>query len=954
MTAPTITVLPPAPDRAEDSASEFVAKADAFVAGLVPLPGEINAATGWIGEQVTAIDAAVVTADASATVAAGHASAAQAAAASAAASAAGLSWGSVRFPDENGEEALSENGGLYIPNTANLMRRSVAGDAPMFASAFSVAFIWQIPRAEYDGLRRSPTIIGNTYFADGATNRHLKITYVTRADSANAANIGKFRVQIAGEVAGGRVDIYSATLPTDSGDTFLGAVRFDGTDFVFDVWDMAGNKIAGTPSAKPGTWAGVASITAQIGIGITGRGSNALPAYFPADNTEFFGQQNIPYCRGAVRDILFLDSYGTDAEWQSMATGTSPLTVWPSAVRKWFPLASNGALDLAGQQNLASPVLHSDNLGVCGTLYAGPTLKRQAAASYLAVDGLPWPALYAVRRGQTAATARLTVRHAGTTAGGRIEARLRDRAGRVLRDWHPVGSFGTSPQTVTVQLPLHIEEMALEIRDPVTGLADWINSPIFVGRAIVVDGQSQCAYTFAFRFSQLGTPTALNYQTTRGVGRRAFAIGRNTISGFASLPGIKRTIARPSTVGDGVISFLNEWAAEDQFPIFLIDTSVSGTTIDDKLSNEDGGTGSDARDMADAFAIVDMLASRDDEGRATITGFVPFWHSSDAQTDYGAVLSAQLEGIPGGNITDIDDYWYSGTRINPDFFCVVMEPNRIISSTATSDPATTHDAMQPGAVFGEAIRKQVRDWCAAKGFLCGPPIDVHVLDGDTFTHPEPDEDRGSPMVARWVAQAALYGLGLGKYRGATEIASAAFTDGTRVAIDVDFTGPAGMRVTTLDAGAAIKGFEVNADSAGFTAAFVHGKRIRLTKTSGSWGAQKAVVTGSISASVLTVSAVSSGTLAVGDLITGTGIAAGTRITGFVSGTGGTGTYNVSVSQSVASTTVTVANFIQYKPGGPGNYGSTFAGSFESDWIAGTLVNNGLLVRGTGGPLNITG
>ena len=66
----------------------------------------------------------------------------------------------------------------------------------------------------------------------------------------------------------------------------------------------------------------------------------------------------------------------------------------------------------------------------------------------------------------------------------------------------------------------------------------------------------------------------------------------------------------------------------------------------------------------------------------------------------------------------------------------------------------------------------------------------------------------------------------------------------------------------------------------------------------------AVVVGSISGTTLTVSAVGSGTLAVGTRISGTGITAGTYITTLGTGTGGTGTYTVSASQTVSSGTIT--------------------------------------------------
>jgi hypothetical protein len=71
----------------------------------------------------------------------------------------------------------------------------------------------------------------------------------------------------------------------------------------------------------------------------------------------------------------------------------------------------------------------------------------------------------------------------------------------------------------------------------------------------------------------------------------------------------------------------------------------------------------------------------------------------------------------------------------------------------------------------------------------------------------------------------------------------------------------------------------------------------------------AVVTGSIAANTLTVTAVTSGILSVGQVITGTGVKDLTRITALGTGTGGVGTYTLSTpisaaGQTVASTTIT--------------------------------------------------
>jgi len=69
------------------------------------------------------------------------------------------------------------------------------------------------------------------------------------------------------------------------------------------------------------------------------------------------------------------------------------------------------------------------------------------------------------------------------------------------------------------------------------------------------------------------------------------------------------------------------------------------------------------------------------------------------------------------------------------------------------------------------------------------------------------------------------------------------------------------------------------------------------------GAVAASVTGAIAGTTLTVSAVSSGALSVGQVLSGTGVTAGTRITALGTGTGGVGTYTVDTSQTVASGTI---------------------------------------------------
>lgn len=94
---------------------------------------------------------------------------------------------------------------------------------------------------------------------------------------------------------------------------------------------------------------------------------------------------------------------------------------------------------------------------------------------------------------------------------------------------------------------------------------------------------------------------------------------------------------------------------------------------------------------------------------------------------------------------------------------------------------------------------------------------------------------------------------------------------------------------------------------------------QLTGTAGGAGTYSVSVPSSTASTtitgaygVMTVSAVGSGTLAVGQPLAGTNVVAGTYITQLGSGTGGTGTYYVSNNTVVSSTTITAAAGIETK------------------------------------------
>lgn len=101
----------------------------------------------------------------------------------------------------------------------------------------------------------------------------------------------------------------------------------------------------------------------------------------------------------------------------------------------------------------------------------------------------------------------------------------------------------------------------------------------------------------------------------------------------------------------------------------------------------------------------------------------------------------------------------------------------------------------------------------------------------------------------------------------------------------------------------------------------------------------ATATGTITTTVFNAASALTGTFYVGQILSGTGVTAGTYITSFGTGTGGLGTYNVSVSQSVASTTIT-GSAVQSAGLRPSNgtASATGAGIYTNDALVGAAMN----------------
>jgi hypothetical protein len=105
------------------------------------------------------------------------------------------------------------------------------------------------------------------------------------------------------------------------------------------------------------------------------------------------------------------------------------------------------------------------------------------------------------------------------------------------------------------------------------------------------------------------------------------------------------------------------------------------------------------------------------------------------------------------------------------------------------------------------------------------------------------------------------------------------------------------------------------------------------------GVQVAAVTASLSGTTMTVTEVASGAISVGDVVTGTGISAGTTVVSFGTGTGGVGTYTLSAGATTEAAEVVSV----FSPTGVLGVGDFVTGT---GLTAGTYIAS--LGTGTGG------
>lgn len=774
-----------------------------------------------------------------------------------------LESSSLRFPPENGEDPVSlatstdgENGMLSLAGSAG-SANLVSSTAKWLQSAGALVVVTTVETLQYDGMNRNPYLCGTNI--ESTTSRFFGLRYVPRVTQTTIGNEHRFGFHARGEsAASAAINAYSPQVPSGAGQVLV-AMRFDGTDFVVDLWDCdTGTKTAGTPVAKPTGWDGIQNLTLATAIG------GVQPDRFPlmaSNNTP----QTINAWRGELGLFAMLDTNPSDADLEAVALGADPWTTFGSAnVRAGLLPEGAGPWPVVSNR----PFFASDNWTQHGTLYPGSRLRRQSAATYFTLDKLPDPALVTVAAGQT--TGRLPVSFKLGGVSGQVQVRVQDEDGSIVgADWQNVTVASGATASGAVELPFHPNDKAyrLRFRVPDGGggyLYAEANTDVVVCYGCMNLGQSEMSRAIGDGVDNTSNatsnPLGLTFTGATG-GKYIYWTTFRTMNagaGGGTRPVIRRVRYRPQYAGGGLIAVANRLRQYTTKPLAFIDAAVAGTSAF-ALLNDDAPS----RRWSDMEAALSAVAGRDSAGRISVSAIAMMWEAFWAGTNYkGQVLKPLVTGVESDPYVpaspsvatpqaDIDHYLLDGVTLDPRFKMVVMPANRRVLTTSASATVDNDSSMA-------TIRATMRDVSGLSDVLLnGPEIAVHSMEqgaASSITHQDTTRLTGLYPFSRKVADAYAIGLGLLTWQRPV-LASAALTGGG-ASIVVTISGKAGDSLDTEGnchaaiygdtpvtvIGQTVSGFEVQDGGSGawtrdgFTATITGATQITLAKTSGTWAA----------------------------------------------------------------------------------------------------------------------
>jgi len=766
-----------------------------------------------------------------------------------------LAWGSMRAPPENGDNPGGYAAGVAVTGENAMLRTAwIAGlvdsASPFMANQGAMLFACTLDQAIYNGLVRSPYICGNAVQTTAVSARTIGIRYTPRPNPSTISTPGTFTAWLRGEsIASAGVKVETPDVPF-AVQRILGAVRFDGSNFSFDLWDCdSGSKYAGAAVAKPAGWAGITVLSAQMAL--FGARTSDWPNGWSATNGN-----SVNLFRGEIEFLSWADVNPTDAQLQAIALGADPAAeLGAGSLRLHCRLAAGGAENLVVQSNRAS--VHGQALVKLGTFLPGSTVRRQAPARHFLVDRLLDPALVVVPQGETAAPLSLAYRCAGVS--GAIALRLQDEDGAVVGpDWRVVGTIPANGAggSLALKLPWHPQHrfyrLTLRVADGEGGyLYHRINSDVVVSYGLGVLDQSGWSRAVAF-----GNTLGLTW--TGEEGRRSFVLDH---AASYNTPVIRRTrFASSDARHDGHILLTQRLREKTQRPLTVVNATQTGTDVFDLLNDDyqgDGSADTDARKWSHLRRRLDGLAPADGAGRRSLTALATQWAMwFHPRSDWSAQVLKPLvkgeasatQGLPrihGIAQGDIHHHLYDGVDLDPRFKTVVAPLYRACFGFGASSD---------GAMPVAALRADMRENAVAVApdrVLVGYESANHAVVSQSDVHPSHYRMTGMWPLCRQLADSLALGAGLEPHKGPhgfdrftwgasqAEIVAHLVGGGS---LDTEGNLWAGRygAVPGDPVGQPVEGFEVQDggsgawSNAGFSAAITGAGAVTLVKASGAW------------------------------------------------------------------------------------------------------------------------
>lgn len=215
-----------------------------------------------------------------------------------------------------------------------------------------------------------------------------------------------------------------------------------------------------------------------------------------------------------------------------------------------------------------------------------------------------------------------------------------------------------------------------------------------------------------------------------------------------------------------------------------------------------------------------------------------------------------------------------------------------------------------GAPIGFIARELdglITTFLAGTSMTIPPGLPVHIYSQGSFWA----VNSGTTIAKPGDRAYANYTSGLVSFGAPNSPPQAASVTASIAASTGSFTGSITdgiMTITAVSSGVLVAGGTLSGTNVATGTQVVE----QLTGTAGGVGTYRVVPSEQVVASTtisetygtMTVTAVGSGTLAIGQVLAGSGVTTGTAITALGTGAGGTGTYIVSPTQTASSTTIT--------------------------------------------------